>query len=567
MASAACPKSPNVAACGACNAAAAKGICSPTWGWDWHSTLKVNDAKTSFSGVGILRGMQGRSAEGVTTVAHWNQSNWPGMVARQPARVRAVSTADRAFLCRLWSREHSYQSFPVLLGCRKAQEFEDLCSNEMAVVRIPCAAIDLSGDATVAGAIYDSSRWWRVTHSQHPPKPCANTRVTRMSAVATALSVYPRDVGHFVPEQLPKVLLLHAHLPSDVPILVADAPAVRRYLQPLIDAGVMPPGRILFQQLGLQGSVLVATHVYTVLSSHFSNVMSGDVSMLHARAVLERVPPAPTPMEKRTHILVIDRSGAKTRRISNHAGVLAALRRATGDAASALDGDARRTVEALPVRSWRPNMRNMSADIAAWRGAALVVAPHGAGLANMLFASAGTPVIEICYDDFGRATAKSMACPAMYAAMAVNLHLPYWVVTAAGSYATSSMSANLTMMTLAATQALHVAYGGVKGVHGAKRSQDALRAHSMPQQMIDTKCCGGKGAIDRTRCGGGTLQDQVSLQAARTAFQRTAGYSSSVTSSNARRLPRDAHARFHGGAHNRSQRPRGRSGGPLSTHV
>ena len=81
---------------------------------------------------------------------------------------------------------------------------------------------------------------------------------------------------------------------------------------------------------------------------------------------------------------------------------------------------------------------------------------------------------------------------------------------------------------------------------GAKRSQDALRAHSMPQQMIDTKCCGGKGAIDRTRCGGGALQDQVSLQAARTAFQRTAGYSSST----ARKLPLDAHAKFHGGAHN-----------------
>ena len=62
------------------------------------------------------------------------------------------------------------------------------------------------------------------------------------------------------------------------------------------------------------------------------------------------------------------RSTARTRRVANHAGVVSALQRAASDAAAALDGDARRIVSALPVRSWLPNMKNMSADIAAWRG-------------------------------------------------------------------------------------------------------------------------------------------------------------------------------------------------------
>ena len=36
---------------------------------------------------------------------------------------------------------------------------------------------------------------------------------------------------------------------------------------------------------------------------------------------------------------------------------------------------------------------------AAFRRAAVIIAPHGAGLANIVFASVGTPVVEICFDD------------------------------------------------------------------------------------------------------------------------------------------------------------------------
>ena len=83
-----------------------------------------------------------------------------------------------------------------------------------------------------------------------------------------------------------------------------------------------------------------------------------------------------------------------------------------------------------------------------WQRAALVVAPHGAGLSNMLFAPAGCPVIEICYDEV-----KGMICPAMYAALGANLHLPYWVVSARGGY-TSSLLVDPAILFAAATQAL-----------------------------------------------------------------------------------------------------------------
>lgn len=499
-------------------------------------------------------------APGVETVAHWNQSNWPALVRKRSHRVHTATSADRARLCALWQREHSYQSFPILLGCpgRRPQEYEPCHRNENAIVRIPCASIDLSSEPVVAGGIFTRRDWFRVSHCTHPPKPCAGTRVERYpSGVGIAMSVYPTGIGHFVPEQLPRVLLLHRFIPPHVPILVADSPFVRRYLQPLIDHSVMPSSRIVFHRLRGDGTMLHASSVYTSLNSHFSNIMNGDAAMLAARDTLSRLPPRPVPPAQRTHVLIIDRSTARSRGVSNAAHMLKAIRRTlTEFAASAagregvvvganggrsprvgqeggasgeegsrderaratlrpaperprwekdpeqmtaseveaelvasrnrlkevhaeigrwrrgelqLRGEEReprastwtgvsassssssveiaksqslaaRVVSGLSIQLWSPANTTLDADVAAFRKAAVIIAPHGAGLANMLFASPNTAVIEICYD-----STAGMACPAMYAAMATNLHLPYWVVTGEGGYGTP-MIADLTQL-------------------------------------------------------------------------------------------------------------------------
>ena len=46
-----------------------------------------------------------------------------------------------------------------------------------------------------------------------------------------------------------------------------------------------------------------------------------------------------------------------------------------------------------------------------------------------------------------------MICPAMYAALGANLHLPYWVVTARGGYS-SGLQVDTATLLAAATQAL-----------------------------------------------------------------------------------------------------------------
>lgn len=53
----------------------------------------------------------------------------------------------------------------------------------------------------------------------------------------------------------------------------------------------------------------------------------------------------------------------------------------------------------------------------------------------MVLISAGTPVIEVCFDNSNALFPQlpaGMDCPEMYALEGINLGLPYWVVTATG---------------------------------------------------------------------------------------------------------------------------------------
>ena len=106
-----------------------------------------------------MRGVAATSEPGVNVITRWNQSNWPGLLATAP--VRAASEADRRKLCRLWASEHSYQSWPVLLGCKgiQPQEYERPCANQAAVIEVRCALVDLAAGQEVYGDVYDETRW------------------------------------------------------------------------------------------------------------------------------------------------------------------------------------------------------------------------------------------------------------------------------------------------------------------------------------------------------------------------------------------------------------------------
>ena len=159
-----------------------------------------------------------------------------------------MSEAERLRLCALWHGEHSYQGWSIMLGCegRRPAETELLCRNVGALVRLRCGFVDFAQAETVKmGGVYGDAFWLRDDQSRSPPHVCGSRRTLRMGRVAIAMSVYPEavcprphlhpwphaqpsphphphphshseQVGHFVPEHLPKALMLHSVLPAGV---------------------------------------------------------------------------------------------------------------------------------------------------------------------------------------------------------------------------------------------------------------------------------------------------------------------------------------------------------------
>lgn len=239
--------------------------CKTSYRWSWQKPLDANDADNAVSGLRAVRGFEALREPGVEVVAEWRQSNWPALRRTEP--VRAVSAADKARLCALWKGEHTYQAWSVMLGCaaargkcrlaclcpppraspvithtkaegtpklrvlgslptgpgRRPAEWEPLCRNLGALVRLRCAFVDFTQPNTNhMGGVYDAERrpptpsvasafttsaassccnpsphirWLRDDQSRWPPNVCDSRRTVRVRRVAVAMSVYPKSVG------------------------------------------------------------------------------------------------------------------------------------------------------------------------------------------------------------------------------------------------------------------------------------------------------------------------------------------------------------------------------------
>lgn len=110
--------------------------------------------------------------------------------------------------------------------------------------------------------------------------------------------------------------------------------------------------------------------------------------------------------------ILLSRAMAKNRRLGNEAEIMAALAPLGFQAVSA---------ETLTVPQ----------QAALFAGAEMVVAPHGAGLANLAFCRPGTIVVELVYDTFDQGGASA------FAALADLFGLTYGVVVGTGDAAAS----------------------------------------------------------------------------------------------------------------------------------
>lgn len=142
--------------------------------------------------------------------------------------------------------------------------------------------------------------------------------------------------------------------------------------------------------------------------------------------------------------LVVSREDATSRSVRNHKGLVSTVREALSEASRQVN-----------VRVFVGRNHNVESTELFWRRADLVVAPHGAALAFMLFMRPGTHVIELGYHVGGSGPrrnydlaalggSKGMPWPAPYYwVIAVSSNVNLYASMSSGSYG-GAMTANLT---------------------------------------------------------------------------------------------------------------------------
>jgi hypothetical protein len=155
---------------------------------------------------------------------------------------------------------------------------------------------------------------------------------------------------------------------------------------------------------------------YVPFTSDRAEAMRGRDDMQLVRAVMV---PRPLPPSGRDLIVVLKRNGARA--FKDHAGVMTAAQRA-------VDSHKLKNLPASNLKVFEFDKPGTAKeDIAIFKRARVILAGHGAGVYNAMWAGKGTSVIEVCYT-------TGMPCPAMYATIVWKLDQEYFSLVANGDY-------------------------------------------------------------------------------------------------------------------------------------
>ena len=234
-------------------------------------------------------------------------------------------------------------------------------------------------------------------------------------------------------ETLPRILWLLSVLPERVMILAPRDAWAENYLSLVAENGVNIARVLPF--VNTPNTVAYAERLYTTSEWPYihqeGNPNAGGepteypfelMSMLHKSLV-----PIDSSNVTRRTILLIDR-GSQPRYLIEHSLLLDALNEEFNPMGYA-------------IRSFGPNELSLSLreHSKLFNSAVVILGPHGAGFANMVFCAEQTAVIELGFDG-----TEGMSLDDMYYQLALGLHLRYWLILGKGSYLTNiSVDVNL----------------------------------------------------------------------------------------------------------------------------
>lgn len=216
----------------------------------------------------------------------------------------------------------------------------------------------LLADASVGNAAL-------IASSQFLPAPVVET-----GAIASLHIRYSYNYFHWLYDALPKVAVLEQ---SGVDWAAID--------QILVNPCLLPAQRELLALVGIPLEKVIEAPTYHAIADRLlvpvSSFAAGIVPPSVCQFLRQRLlTPSCFAIAPQTPRLYISRAGAKYRTVVNEAAVVAYL-------------------DTLGFVSVQLEALSAQAQIALFAQAAVIIAPHGAGLANLVFAPAGSTLIEL----------------------------------------------------------------------------------------------------------------------------------------------------------------------------
>ena len=314
------------------------------------------------------------------------------------------------------------------------------------------------------GTVFDSERMFQ--HQPYVKDACthyysrSHLKIRHLSRIIVGNNVvYPTSYGHFLHEILPRIIWMAQLLPEDVPILMVLTPQIREIMQMLHRNGVPVAARrliawetdmVMYGSNGMTQSaeghrrnlclpygsyrpitVIAADEVYFYGEWPYNiheNPNIGGQNSYHPRQLLQATRQALVPRPLARHqlqTLVMLKRPGKTwgRSLSNHDDVVEAINQLPSFAS-----------KRLGIQIFKGE-GSIEEQMHVFSAARAIVGPHGAGFANLVFASPYSSVVEIGWKGDGgpgrRLEGKQgMWLSDMYYSLSQALGLEYWLVLA-----------------------------------------------------------------------------------------------------------------------------------------
>ena len=325
----------------------------------------------------------------------------------------------------VWIECMARENFTNVAFVSKNKKKQLMCTRMSYIAKVECAFVELWGSVNkfVPGAVFDG----RYVYTPQPYSRPVRTdyiprHILKFDELAVALYPYPDAKGHFVHETLSRIVWLLKTLPKHIPILAPRMDWTERYYDVLNENGWNTSRIIPFNTTN--EAVLFAKNVYVAhewphcLQQDNPNI-GGEPSEYpyEIMAPLRRaMVPRDARSKDRKTIIFIDRPSGP-RSLSNGQTVFLSLTKSFSR---------RWQVQRFGQSEWDLPLRK---HIKMFKHAAVVIGPHGAGLANMVFCAENTAVIEIGFNGN-----DVMYMDEMYYQLAMGLHLRYWLVMGNGTY-------------------------------------------------------------------------------------------------------------------------------------